>query len=635
MTVQSSIVIFLRDFLIKKGCNYFDQERQAKKQKCEIKGLSNMEEIKVGIIGMNHHGQRLVNILGKLDQVRLQSVADTDLTAPGVKMAISNQIEVYKSYEAMIKKEALEVVIDLTFDRHTNETIAKFKSNQTLVINYQAAQLLIEITKGKDDIYQIQETEKLLQTILDSTHEGVQVANKEGKVLYVNKAFERITKVPPEDRIGKSVFEVSPDGALSEVLKHYQPVYGKPNTVKPSNVQVLSNASPIYIDGSLTGAVVVFRDVTDVKRAYQKVKESEKVIDDLKGGIKNLASARYTFEDLCGQSELINEQINIAKQAAKTNSTILLTGESGTGKELFAHAIHNYSDIKEMPFIKVNCATIPENLLESELFGHEKGAFTGADKKKIGKLEIADGGTVFLDEIGDMSFNLQAKLLRVLQEGEIERVGSATPFKVNLRIIAATNRDIEKMVVEGAFREDLYYRLNIIHIHLPPLRSREEDIPELIKSILRKKARKFGRAVNAVEPEAVQLMQNYSWPGNVRELENILERAVTLGGGHMIKAAQIRPYLQISENDEGETEIESLDELEKRAIQAALDKYGMHLEGKKKAALKLNISLATLYNKIKKHRLYSCIKNGPKKNSAQNLVNGSNNFLIENENPLS
>jgi two-component system, NtrC family, response regulator AtoC len=249
----------------------------------------------------------------------------------------------------------------------------------------------------------------------------------------------------------------------------------------------------------------------------------------------------FNHYGIVGKSRIVQELLKKLELVARSKSTVLITGETGTGKELAARAIHDRSDQREMPLIKVNCAAIPESLLESELFGHVRGAFTGAQSNKRGKFALADGGSIFLDEIGTMPPPLQAKLLRVLQEREFEPLGSERTHKVDVRVIAATNRDLRKKVADGSFLEDLYYRLSVIPIDIPPLRERREDIPELVDHFLRKHRQRTGKHIERIEEDALRILQSYDWPGNVRELENTLERAVVLATTHVLDAAQIAP----------------------------------------------------------------------------------------------
>jgi transcriptional regulator with PAS, ATPase and Fis domain len=281
---------------------------------------------------------------------------------------------------------------------------------------------------------------------------------------------------------------------------------------------------------------------------------------------------------------------------APTDATVLITGESGTGKEVVARAIHEASPRHLMPFMAIHCGALTETLLESELFGHERGAFTGAQARRKGKFEAADGGTVFLDEIGDISLKTQTDLLRVLQDKEIVRIGSTAPFKVDFRCIAATNRDLEAMVKEGAFRFDLFYRLNVVSIHLPPLRERHEDIPLLAESFLKKHATAMNKSVTRISPEAVNLLMSYDWPGNVRELENAIERALVIGKGPEILPSDFPMQLTGERQASGRR----LEDVARTHIEHVLEETGWNLT---RAADVLAIDRSTLYSKIKSYGL--------------------------------
>lgn len=319
---------------------------------------------------------------------------------------------------------------------------------------------------------------------------------------------------------------------------------------------------------------------------------------------------KYKFDNIIGDSESMEEVFRLVEKIANTDSTVLIYGESGTGKELIARAIHFNSDRRERPLIPVNCGAIPEELLESELFGHEQGAFTGATRTRIGRFELGNGGTIFLDEIGDMSPALQVKVLRVLQEHEFERVGGMKTIKVDIRVIAATNKDLEKNVAEGKFREDLFYRLNVIPIHLPPLRARTSDIPLLVNHFVELYNEKNKHNVSGVTPEAMDLLMNYDWPGNVRELENMIERIVILKGegttepGDLSEkvlasnSRSVHPRIQIPEN--GISFNTAVTEFERELILQALNRTNWV---KNKAAKLLNLNRTTLVEKMKKINL--------------------------------
>ncbi len=329
--------------------------------------------------------------------------------------------------------------------------------------------------------------------------------------------------------------------------------------------------------------------------------------------LKKELKSRYGFDNIVGNSKAMQNVFSLVEKVADTDSTVLITGESGTGKELIAHAIHYASDRKDGPFIPVNCAAIPEELLESELFGHEKGAFTHAIKTRIGRFELANKGTIFLDEIGEMSPALQVKLLRVLQERKFERVGGVKTISVDIRVVAATNQDLEAAVKEGRFREDLFYRLNVIPIHVPPLRERRNDIPLLAKHFLKKYCSGKKKCVEGITDEALEILSKYDWPGNVRELENIIERMVILTNGSMItkedlpfqiveKAGETASIITMPSDilelpEDGLSLSQAVSELEKRLILKALERTG---GVKNRAAKLLKMNRTTLIEKMKK-----------------------------------
>lgn len=320
--------------------------------------------------------------------------------------------------------------------------------------------------------------------------------------------------------------------------------------------------------------------------------------------LRDKLSQKYNFNNIIGKNRKMLELFDLVKDIAKTNSTILITGDSGTGKELIANALHFNSDRVKKPFVKVNCGVLAENLLESELFGHVKGSFTGAIKDKMGRFEISNGGTIFLDEIGDISPNMQLKLLRVLQEGEFERVGGTETIKVDVRIIAATNRDLASMMLKGEFRQDLFYRLNVIPLEVPPLKDRKDDIPLLVTHFLDKYNKQFNKKIDIIEEEAMKYLQNYSWPGNIRELENLIERSVVLNKSGKLTLKDFPSYVTQRE-DEFEIQIPAdglltdiVDTYERQIILRALKDNNFN---KLRTAEKLGIHRSTFMSKLKKY----------------------------------
>ena len=334
------------------------------------------------------------------------------------------------------------------------------------------------------------------------------------------------------------------------------------------------------------------------KNLHEALQEIEQLKEKLKAERRVLEEEirlEHSFDKIIGNSVALKYVLYRVEQVAPLPTTVLILGETGTGKELIARAIHERSPRKDRPFIKVNCATLPANLIESELFGYEKHAFTGASARKIGRFEVADGSTLFLDEIGELPLELQAKLLRVLQEGTFERLGSNKTIKVDVRIIAATNRDLEAEVAKGRFRQDLWYRLNVFPITMPPLRNRKEDIPLLVSFFVRQFSRKFGKKIRRIPTKVMEALQNYDWPGNIRELENVIERAVIISEGDSL---ELMDDLNIPLHKKDS--IKTLNEVEREYIIKILEKTGWKIEGKDGAASILGLNPSTLRGRMRK-----------------------------------
>ena len=305
-----------------------------------------------------------------------------------------------------------------------------------------------------------------------------------------------------------------------------------------------------------------------------------------------------TFNDIVGQSEGLRRVFHKAEQVAPTDSNVLILGETGTGKELIARAIHSRSRRSDRPLVVVNCAALPSTLIESEFFGHEKGAFTGALTRKIGRFEVADGGTILLDEIGDLALDLQAKLLRVLQQGEFERIGSTTTMKVDVRVIAATNRRLEKEAASGVFRSDLYYRLSVFPIELPPLRERPDDISLLVWYFIAKSQRKLGKNITEVPRKTMEALTAYAWPGNIRELENVIERAVILSSGRTLRVDE--SFASVNAQRRTSAADKTLADVERAHILRVIEECGGHIKGNNNAAARLGLNPSTLRSRMKK-----------------------------------
>jgi len=458
--------------------------------------------------------------------------------------------------------------------------------------------LVIEHEKTK----QLQRT---LEVVLNTAYDGLIVVNKEGIVTMTNQAFASFFQQSPDDMMGKHIKEVYKNPKFIEVLETGEPVFGYIHEL--NGHEIIASRIPIVQDGNIVGALgkVVFKNVNELYALMKKVDSLRHELDYYKKTMLQKNSS--ALELLQGKNPLMASLVQTAQRVAKSGSTVLLRGESGTGKELFAQLLHTESTHFQGPFIKVNCAAVPENLLESELFGYEEGAFTGARKGgKLGKFELADGGTLFLDEIGDMEMVMQAKLLRVIQEREVERLGSSKPRKIDVRLVAATNRDLEAMIRDKQFREDLYYRLNVVTLTIPPLRERKDDIESLIQTFVKKFNHQFAQTVTDVSPETQNVLMKHRWPGNIRELENIIERAFNMLDGPEIQLKHLPGYLQILSGHEthpfvGGSLENILAGVEKEALIYALDTA----KGNKVQAAKiLGLSRAGLYKKLKKHNLH-------------------------------
>ncbi|MFP4038027.1 MAG: sigma-54 interaction domain-containing protein [Desulfobacteraceae bacterium] len=433
------------------------------------------------------------------------------------------------------------------------------------------------------------ETNQSRDVILDSINEGVFTVDQGWRITSFNRAAERITGITrgrAEGRICSDVFHASicrDDCALSKTFQTGRPVLNTTAYIIDNHnnrVPVRISAAVLKDDGGrVIGGVETFQDLREIEELQKELQE------------------RYTFEDIVGRSPEMMKLFKVLPQIAESGSTVLLEGASGTGKELFARAIHNLSTRKHGRFVPVSCAALPDTLLESELFGHKAGAFTDARREKAGRFALADGGTLFLDEIGDISPALQVRLLRVLQERMIEPLGATEPRSVDVRVVSATNRNLADLVKEGLFREDLYYRIRVIHLVLPSLSSRREDIPLLVDHIVAKLNRRQGKNIAGVSAEALACLMEHDFPGNVRELENIIEQALVLCRNGIIEARHLPPEFRRVQAAPGDIHGPmDLKTMERRFIEQTL-RY--HRGNRLNAARDLGIDPSTLYRKIK------------------------------------
>lgn len=379
---------------------------------------------------------------------------------------------------------------------------------------------------------------------MHSLMDGVIVIDRDSRVLYVNAAYTEILGVDRDEVLGRMLKEMEPRARILEVLTTGQPVNRQVSLIRSLGIEVLLTATPIFRGGQVVGAVSVFRNVTEVRRLHRALDRMRRCAHHLERKLRGHEVPANPFVRLMSRNPGFGQALEAASRVAVTPATVMIRGESGVGKELLAEAIHAASPRRAGPFVAINCAAIPEELVESELFGYESGAFTGARREgKPGKFQLAHGGTLFLDEIGDMSLATQAKLLRVLQTGMVERVGGVASEQVDVRVIVATHRDLEAMQAKGSFRRDLYYRLNVVPIYLPPLRERPDDIGLLAEAFLAEYGRMYGRLLT-LAPGTEDILCRYPWPGNVRELRHAIEYAAIMTDGGVIEPADLPPTIR-------------------------------------------------------------------------------------------
>lgn len=453
----------------------------------------------------------------------------------------------------------------------------------------------------------VKEEKDMLQTIIDHAYEGVLIVDPKGYILMANEMYADFLGKKLSELIGKHVTEV-----IENTRMHIVGQTGKPEIAQMQKIngrEMIASRIPVFNQGEVAAVVgtVMFQQVDDLFALSTKMENLRKELNYYKSELDKRLQAKYSFDTILGTSDELEKVKRLGQRVAKSDTTILLKGESGTGKELFAHAIHRESYRGAGPLIKVNCAAIPDTLLESELFGYKEGSFTGAKKSgKKGKFALAKGGTIFLDEISEMPLLMQVKLLRVLQEKEIEPIGADKPESVDVRIIAATNKDLLSLVEQGKFRHDLYYRLNVVMLDIPPLRERKSDTPLLIEHFLEKLTKETGISVEGIEQKAMDALLSYSWPGNIRELRNVLERALYVKHDSFI-AIQDLPAEFLEAKPVSEQSGEGAGTLKRAVEQAealAIRRAIMEAKGDKRiAAKRLGISKSSLYAKLVRYQI--------------------------------
>ncbi len=461
-----------------------------------------------------------------------------------------------------------------------------------------------------NELEELREEYDLIEELLDQTFEELGAVDKDGRLTYISRKSAQNLGFSRHEILGMDMSTIDRKCFLKKVANTGIPHVGKIS--RPHKKPIPVAVTPILKDNELSGAVCrsVFTDMNEAKESIARI---QKLDEPRKAELnpKRVSGCRFSIDDIIGQSKVIANAKKKALRVAEGDSTILITGESGTGKELFAQAIHMASLRRDGPFVRVNCAGIPESLLESELFGYEPGSFTGARKEgKPGKFELAHNGTIFLDESGDMSMGMQAKLLRVIQENEIERVGGSWIYEVDVRIICATNKDLWDMVNKGQFREDLYYRLDVVNIHAPPLRDRIGDIPFLVEHFLPIINKRANSNVKVVSQEVMNCLLSYDWPGNIRELKNVLEGAMNLNIGESIDMEALPS--RVRKKMTGQTlfkragpEERILELKDRKAVEKAMIEQALIIKNgnKRQAAIYLNMCRSTFYNKLKAYKI--------------------------------
>lgn len=562
------------------------------------------KKIKVAIIGQGEESIAAYRVTKEVDQIELAGVVDYDGQLTELIKKEQDKVMVIKDYRPLIQDEKLDVILFAGEDMDLLSRIKRLKNPATTIMEARVGNFLNTLLQMNEELLETRKLKGELSAILNSVQEAIEVADNTGLIKYVNPAFTRVTGIPAEMRVGENIFAVSPHGALAQSLMRQQKVVGYRSQVGGSGVEVISNAAPILVDGEMEGAVVVFQAITDILKLMEELQKSTTIIENLYARMDMITGSKYTFSDLAGRSPSFQVALELAQKAARSDSPLLISGESGTGKNIFAQAIHQYGNRRTRPFIKIKCSDIPEELMESEFFGYEKGAHSGAVRTKLGRVELVRGGTLFIDEAASLKPYFQEKLLGLLKTGHFRRVGGQEAVKSEARIIVSSSINLKELARKGKFSEELYFQLSLHELSLPSLRQRKEDIPDLVQHFISRYNRKLNKKVEKPSAQALQLLQNYDWPGNIRELDNIIERAMVEVEGRTLGRENLSPYIsQFSSMETGQyMEVVPLDKMEQMMLKVALARYGDNLEGKKKAAQALNISLATLYNKLKKYK---------------------------------
>jgi len=586
-------IMIKSNFTLKENNTFYEASQLFKNNQVKVIPIIDEKEILVGLITKNDIISDLLRGASPNTYIKHLTLGKKNIVNEESK--IEDYIDSKESYMAVKNDEGKFVGIfklSNIFKQHSTDALKKISElKKRLNCNQECGMVKLNCIE--------------LDAIIDSSYDGIYVTDGKANTLMINKSYENITGLKREDMLNKNMNDLVKEGYISKSSTLMVIKDGKSNTIEqefPTGKKVLVSSNPIFdVNGNLSMVVTNVRDITELYELEEQLAKNMKLTEQYHSEIEAMRIQYLNLTDIIANDKLMINLLEVAKRVANVDATVLILGETGVGKEEMAKFIHKNSRRKDKNFIKINCGAIPENLIESELFGYVKGAFTGANKEgKMGLFEVADGGTVFLDEVGELPLDIQVKLLNVLQEGEVERIGSVKPIKIDIRVLAATNRNLEDMTREKSFRTDLYYRLNVVPLTVPPLRERREDIIPLIQHFLSQLNIKYDFK-KTFTTQSINTLYNYSWPGNVRELKNIVERVIVMSNSDKIFESDlpIKSSLNIIEdNTEGICNLkEAVEKIEAKLIRKAFDRTG----NVRDAAKILGIDASTFVRKRKRY----------------------------------